>query len=238
MAHVLVLQHNGFEGPERIEWALRAEGLECEFRDDPRSAEPLPDADSLAAVVIMGGAMGALDHDQFPRLAAEAQLVRDAVDAGVPVLGICLGHQIIATAFGAALHPGATREIGVAPVEFLEPDPWLGGVVGERDVLHWHGDNVDLPDGATLLASTESCPVQAFRIGSALGVQFHIELHAAALEDWLAEPEMLADLRGEDPDEILAAFHEAEPEIEEFAGPGFVRFAAAAAARARQLEQV
>ncbi|GGC97205.1 hypothetical protein GCM10011512_25280 [Tersicoccus solisilvae] len=247
-APVLVLQHNVWEGPGLIGDALTAAGLTLSVRhliDRPDDA--LPAVIDLAGVVLMGGPMRATDHAAHPGLAREAELVREAVAARVPVLGVCLGHQIIATALGAALHAGATHEVGLLPVHATGPwsspesgdeidrtgldVPGLGFPAGETTVLHWHGDNVDAPDGSVVLASSAGCPVQAFTVGSALGLQFHPELTPAMLDRWLDEPDMRADLvaPGEDADTaadaLRAAFAAEHPSVAAAFAPVFDAFA-------------
>jgi len=196
---VLVLQHAPWETPGLIDVALN--GLAVERRTVLDDATPeLPDARGLAGLVVMGGPQDADDEAGHPGLAAERRLLAEAVDAGVPVLGVCLGMQLLGLALGATLHRGATREIGFAPVELAPAaavDPVLGPLAAadaRPTVLHWHTDAVDLPPGATVLASTAETPVQAFRAGSALGVQFHPEMDDALLSTWLTTPEMLAAL--------------------------------------------
>ena len=139
--------------------------------------------------------MDADDVPGHPGLAAERALLAAAVDADVPVLGVCLGMQLLALALGARLHLRAATEIGFAPVDIDVEDPLLGALGTRPTVLHWHSDTVDLPPGATLLASTEVTPVQAFRAGSALGLQFHPELDAGMLDLWLATPDMVGEPR-------------------------------------------
>ncbi len=190
---VLVLQHVPWEAPGRIADALARAGVPSERRtliDAPSAAVPALDA--LAGVVIMGGPMGADDLEQHPALAVERDLARRAVDAGIPVLGVCLGHQILARALGGALHPGATREVGVAPIS-LVADSALGAAGASLDVLHWHYDNVEAPPGATVLARTDGCENQAFRIGSALATQFHLEVSPDLLDTWLEVEQMRAE---------------------------------------------
>jgi GMP synthase (glutamine-hydrolysing) len=189
--HVLVLQHAPWEGPGLVARALadRAGDVPVVVRgvvDDP---DPdLPDPAALAGLVVMGGPMGADDDARHPGLAAERRLLAAAVDAGVPVLGVCLGMQLLARALGATVHAGHGTEIGFAPVEVVGADPVLAPLGTTPTVLHWHGDAVELPAGATLLARTGVTPVQAFRAGSAVGLQFHVELDEALLGDWLASP--------------------------------------------------
>ncbi|OMH31297.1 type 1 glutamine amidotransferase [Tersicoccus sp. Bi-70] len=233
-APVLVLQHNAWEGPGLIGDALVDAGLSLTFLnlvDHPADAVPV--VADLAGVVLMGGPMRATDHAAHPGLAREADLVRVAVATGLPVLGVCLGHQIIATALGADLHAGATHEVGLAPVRFTGADarPELGLPMGETRVLHWHGDNVDAPAGAVVLGASAGCPVQALAVGSALGLQFHPELTPAMLDRWLEEPEMRADLvdddaSGDDAAAVLrTAFAAEHPSIVAAFAPVFAGFA-------------
>ncbi|MFS0705088.1 type 1 glutamine amidotransferase [Cellulomonas sp. 179-A 9B4 NHS] len=204
---VLVLTHAPHEGPGLIGRALA--GVPHRVRTVLDLHEPrLPDPADLAGLVVMGGPMDADDVAGHPGLAAERALLRAAVDADVPVLGVCLGAQLLALALGAALHRRTAHEVGFAPVEVVADDPVVAalGAVGARPtVLHWHSDEVDLPDGATLLASSEVTRVQAFRAGSAVGLQFHPELDAAMLDLWLATPDMTGDLDDGEADAIRAA---------------------------------
>lgn len=200
---VLVLTHAPHEGPGAIARAL--DGVPYGVRTVLGTAEPrLPRLTDVAGVVVMGGPMDADDVTGHPGLAAERALLAAAVDADVPVLGVCLGHQLLALALGARLHRRTAREVGFAPVRVVAADPvmaGLGEVGAEPTVLHWHSDEVDLPAGATLLASSDVTQVQAFRAGSALGLQFHPELDAGMLDLWLTTPDMVADL---DEDEVDA----------------------------------
>ncbi|MBF0686203.1 MAG: type 1 glutamine amidotransferase [Cellulomonas sp.] len=200
---VLVLTHAPHEGPGAIARALG--DVPYGVRTVLDVAEPrLPALNDLSGVVVMGGPMDADDVAGHPGLAAERALLAAAVDADVPVLGVCLGHQLLALSLGARLHRRTAHEVGFAPVSVVADDPVLGGLGtrgSEPTVLHWHSDEVDLPEGATLLASSDATPVQAFRAGSAVGLQFHPELDAAMLDLWLTTPDMVA---GMDDDEIAA----------------------------------
>ncbi|GAA2248778.1 type 1 glutamine amidotransferase [Rarobacter faecitabidus] len=205
---VLVLQHRPWEHPGLIGRALGAYDAAGAMRtlsliDEP--AAELPEPSSLKALVVMGGPMGALDDAEFPGLARERSLIADAVAAGVPTLGVCLGMQLLAVALGGRLNTGSAREIGLAPVSLTGDGlvhpllyPLAVEATADPDVLHWHGDSVTLPPGATLLAYTERTPVQAFSLGSAIGLQFHLEVTPAHLAQWLAEPEMVDDLSSDE----------------------------------------
>lgn len=186
---VLVLQHASWEGPGLIARALA--GAALDVRSVVGHERPdLPAARSLAGLVVMGGPQSADDDVAHPGLAAERRLIADAVAADVPVLGVCLGMQLLALALGTPLHRGHGTEIGFAPVDVLVPDAVLAPLGPRPTVLHWHSDAVDLPPGATLLASSPATGVQAFRAGSALGLQFHVEVDQGLLDTWLTMPEM------------------------------------------------
>ncbi len=198
---VLLLTHVPHEGPGLISRAL--DGVPVTSRtvvDDP--APTLPPVDRLAGVVVMGGPQDADDDRGHPGLAAERRLLAQAVEADVPVLGICLGMQLLGLALGARLLRRHGTEVGFAPVDVLAHDPVLAPAGAHPTVLHWHNDAIDLPDGATLLASTPVTPVQAFRAGSGVGLQFHVEVEPTLLDLWLETPAMVADLEPGDADAI------------------------------------
>lgn len=191
---VLVITHAPWETPALIDAALgELPTLRRTILDEPTPA--LPSVSELGGVVVMGGPQDADDERHHPGLGAERRLLAEAVAAELPVLGVCLGMQLLALALGARLFRRHGTELGFLPIEWtgaaLE-DPVLGALARTDRrpvVLHWHSDAVELPKGATLLASSAATPVQAFRMGSSLGTQFHPEADAALLAAWLdAEP--------------------------------------------------
>ena len=231
---LLVLQHAPWEGPALVACAVaeHAPGVTLVVRSVLDDAAPdLPDPADLAGLVVMGGPMGADDDGRHPGLAAERALLARAVDADVPVLGVCLGMQLLARALGAVVHAGHGTEIGFAPIEVVADDPVLRPLGPTPTVLHWHSDAADLPAGATLLARTALTPVQAFRAGSALGLQFHLELDSPDLEAWLASP-AAADLPPDGSDGLRTAGRAAFPAVVPAALAGLASFAESVRARA------
>ncbi len=171
------LQHVPFEGLGIIEnWAV-SNGFEISctrlFAD-----EKLPDIGSFDWLVVMGGPMGIYDHEAHPWLMAEKQLIKNTIDAGKTVLGICLGAQLIADVLGAKVYPGPQKEIGWFPLQGSNP------LLPETlTAFHWHGDTFEIPKGATHLASSAACKNQGFIYnGRVVGLQFHLETTPQSME--------------------------------------------------------
>lgn len=184
---VLVLQHIALEGPGAIAGALAAEGLALDVVRADR-ADPVPrEPGDHAALLVMGGPMGVYEADRYPSLRQERALIERFLAADRPVLGVCLGSQLLAAALGARVFPSGGQEIGWAPVELLPGaagDPLLGSAPRTFTPLHWHGDVFDLPAGAVPLARSARTAVQAFRHGArAWGLLFHVEAEAAQVRD-------------------------------------------------------
>ena len=191
---VLVLQHVPWERPAILGDVLTDHSLTWETRSFLYGPPPL-DLSQISGLAVLGGPMNAQDIVARPGLAVEANLVRAVVDAGIPVLAICLGHQILSTALGAKLHIGAANEVGIGTVDVVVDDPVLGSAGTTAPVLHWHNDVVEAPDGATILASTDQTPNQAFRLGDVIfSMQFHVEVDRHMLDRWLTVDEMADDL--------------------------------------------
>lgn len=222
---VLILQHVPWEQPAILGDLLTAQRLPWESRSFLYGPPPA-DLSQFSGLALLGGPMGALDFDRHPGLRAEADLVRSVVDAGIPLLGICLGHQIIATALGAKLHSGAANEVGVGTVDVVADDHVFGAAGDTAPVLHWHHDVVEAPEGAAVVASTEQTPNQAMRLGEAVfSAQFHIEVDRPMLDRWLAVDEMAAELDPDGRHNIQADFDAAAPRMRETATRAFTAFA-------------
>ncbi len=184
---VAVIRHVPFEDLGTLDSVLAERHCEVTCFDsgyDHLDPNTMAEAD---LVIILGGPIGVYQVDEYPSLSDEIDIARSRLKNGKPLLGICLGSQIMAAALGARVYPGnAGKEIGWKPLSLAatpQPNP-LADFAGSP-VLHWHGDTFDLPDGAVLLASTDLYENQAFSYGNhALALQFHIETDARGLERW------------------------------------------------------
>lgn len=192
MSSALVFRHVPHEGLGTIEPFLNHLKVEIEYgnlwanRLIPRDPHPYD------YIISMGGPMNVDETDRYPFLKEERNLISKAIHSGIPVLGICLGAQVIARALGARVYPGPQKEIGWYPIRFQDAakqDPVFQAIHRpEANVFHWHGDTFDLPDGAVLLASSDRYKHQAFRFGdSVYAFQFHIEVTCAMIADWMSK---------------------------------------------------
>ncbi len=192
----LVLQHIACEPPGVFEDVLRERGADL-HRVELDEGDPLPDWREFDAIVAMGGPMSATDDETLPWLAAEKQLIAEAVRADRPFWGVCLGVQLLASSLGARVYPGPDPEVGILPVSLTLDgltDPVFAGLPREVLTLQWHGDTFDLPHDAVRLAGSPAYPNQAFRVRRAYGVQFHLEVSAEMAREWAQVPEYIASL--------------------------------------------
>ena len=139
--------------------------------------EALPSTDKIDLLVVMGGPMGVYDERDYPWLVREKEFLKQAINTGTRVLGICLGAQLIADVLGARVYPNDQKEIGWFPIEGMQTPGKIGPLLTRAGkVFHWHGDTFDLPAGATHLAKSPACKNQAFSVGDQLlALQFHLE---------------------------------------------------------------
>jgi GMP synthase-like glutamine amidotransferase len=200
---MLVLQHVDCEPPAEYEDVLIERGISVE-RVLLADGGELPGWRDFAGIIVMGGPMGAYDTAEFGWLEPELVLIREAVTAGCPLWGVCLGAQLLAAALGAPVWAGPRPEVGVCQVDLTaaaRDDPVFRGVTGPFPALQWHADTFGLPAGAVLLASSAEYPHQAFRVSRAYGVQFHVEVGADLAAQWTEIPayaQSLASVHGPD----------------------------------------
>jgi GMP synthase (glutamine-hydrolysing) len=218
------LQHVPYEPPANIAAWARDRGHEVEGAR-LYAGDGLPSVDGYDWLVVMGGPMSVHDADEHPWLADEKRLVRETVDAGKPVLGVCLGAQVLAEALGAEVRGNEEEEIGWFPVsvENAEGTPFEA-LPDEFEVFHWHGETFGVPDGARRTAKSEACANQAFVLGDAVGLQFHLEATRDSVKELVGanEPgdgeyvqtpeEMLTDAPFKESRERLYAFMDAYEE--------------------------
>lgn len=209
MKTTVAIRHVPFEDLGTLEPLLQARGHAVRYLDvglhDLADAAFLKVALEADLLVVLGGPIGAFDDATYPFVADEVALVRRRLEAGRPLLGICLGAQLMARAAGAAVGPMRTKEIGFAPLQ-LTPEGRqgaLGRLPSGVPVLHWHGDRFDLPADARRLGYTDHCPQQAFEIGEhALALQFHLEADPRRIEQWLVGHAAELSAAGIDPREL------------------------------------
>jgi GMP synthase (glutamine-hydrolysing) len=198
MPRLLVFQHVAVEPLGTLDALIRARGHRIRFHNFERHPDAKPDVDRYRGLILLGGPMNVEDQHRRPHLKTELRAIERALEQGKPVLGICLGAQLLAHVLGAPVQRHAQAEIGWCDLRISadgRSDPVLG-VAGERlPVFQWHSYSYELPRDATHLASSAACEQQAFRFGSnAYGFQFHLEADAAVIERWLTLPSFRAEL--------------------------------------------
>lgn len=209
---ILVFQHVPYEPLGTLDPLLKEAGFRIRYVNFGRDARQRPGLDRYAALIVLGGPMNSHQIDTYPNLLTEVDVIREAVDRDMSVLGICLGAQLLAKAIGGTVSRNRDREIGWYDVQLTPEgvaDPVLSAFSATQRVFQWHEDGIGLPPRATLLATSPASTVQAFRYGEhAYGFQFHLEVDASLIERWLTVPDNRAMLQDEagrvDPDAIRA----------------------------------
>jgi GMP synthase-like glutamine amidotransferase len=205
MSEVLLVQNTRMESSGYLGELLINDGFVIRVVDAKHEA--LPEKD-YSLVVILGAPESA--NDNLPYLQAEQKLIKKSVDGDIPVLGICLGSQLIAKTFGAKVYCGSQKEIGFYHDLIIDNNSKLfAGFKNPFTVFHWHGDTFDLPKGATRLAHSKYYPNQAFQINSAVGLQFHLEINEEMVNLWLDKTqEKLQQIPYIDPQKIRSDIYE------------------------------
>lgn len=183
----LVIRHVAFEDLGVLGALLPELGFEIGYFEAGVQPFPVEEMQNCDLLVVLGAPIGVYEVEAYPWLVNETAAIGDRLRAKRPTLGICLGAQLMAASLGARVGRGPAKEIGYAPLNLTPPG--LNSVLAplnDQPVLHWHGDNFDLPPGSVRLAFTAACPNQAFALGAyALGLQFHVEVPPEAIESWL-----------------------------------------------------
>ena len=185
---VLILRHIAQETAGTLETALTRAGLEVRYVDLFHEVPDELPLDEASGLVVLGGPMNVDEVDRYPFLKLDVQWIQQALALRLPLMGICLGAQLLAKALGAKVYQNTVKEIGWYPVLLMPTaaDEPQFGESGARMVFQWHGDTFDLPQDAVLLARGSTCRNQAFRWGqNAYGLQFHIEMTAEMIDEWL-----------------------------------------------------
>ena len=191
MKPIRIFQHLDCEGPAHLQTILETRDIPFEIVHIDQGDAVLSDLDKTAGLIFMGGPMSV--NDPLDWIDAEVKLIQSAMKQHIPVLGICLGSQLMAKAMGAKVHPGKCMEIGWADVSCENHTPWTDSLPNTMTVFHWHGETFDLPMGAIRLFSNERYTNQGFALGPHLALQFHLEMQVDTIREWLVRnPQDLA----------------------------------------------
>ncbi len=185
MKEILITRHAPHEGPGYLADYLERHRLPYRLIRIDRNDPVPPGLDGISGLVLMGGPMSV--NDPLPWIPPVTQLIRQAVAADIPVLGHCLGGQLISKALGGAITKNPVKEIGWLPVQRVdnpEAQAWLDGLPAEFEVFHWHGETFSIPPGATRILASRDCANQAFVTGKTLAFQCHVEMTAAMVNEW------------------------------------------------------
>lgn len=204
----LIIKNINIEGPGRLGEFLLSEGIPLDSIELHNGNKIPEDLNSYRFIIILGGPMNVYEEEKYPFLRDEDRLIKEALKIRIPVIGICLGAQLIAKAAGAKVLKNPVKEIGWYKISLTEKglaDPLFKGLEKEFLVFQWHGDTFSVPKGGVQLAESTLCKNQAFKIGSAYGLQFHIEVTPEMIKNWIdSYKEELNLLKGIiDPERII-----------------------------------
>jgi len=195
---ILVFQHVPYEPLGTLDPLLKEAGFRIRYINFGRVPEARPELERYEALIVLGGPMNSDQIDTYPNLRTEVDIIREALERDMSILGICLGAQLLAKALGGSVSRNSRREIGWYDIDLTEAgrnDAVLAAFAPRQEVFQWHEDGISLPPEVVLLASSEISPVQAFRHGDhAYGFQFHLEASLPLIERWLKVPDHQATL--------------------------------------------
>jgi GMP synthase (glutamine-hydrolysing) len=225
---VLFVQHGEPDRPGLLGEVLDGAGVRLEILR-PDLGQPVPDAlRGFSGLALGGGGQGVYETDQYPYLAREIELIRRTAADGLPIIGLCLGGQLMAAALGGEVRPAPRKEIGFFDV-MLDPitayDPLWCGLPERFPVTHWHGDTFEIPPGGMRLGSSAITPNQLFRYGHALyGLQFHLEMTPELLDELVLDSQDYLEAAGVDSDAMRRQARECLPPLREKAETVFSRW--------------
>ncbi len=200
MRRLLVFQHVPHEILGTLDPLLRDAGFRIRYVNFGRQPDALPEMSNYHGLVVLGGPMNCDQSARYPHLDTEVQIIQQAIETGKPVLGICLGSQLVARALGAKVRKNPVKEIGwydLYPTAAGEQDSVFRNFGQQQKIFQWHGDSFDIPEHAVRLASSPDCANQAFRYGdNVYGLQFHLEVDEPLIDRWLHAPVNVRELEG------------------------------------------
>lgn len=216
MRKVLVFQHVAHKILGTLNPTLKSHGLNMRYVNFERTPDEQPSMQKYNGLIVLGGHMGVYEADKYKHIKVEMQLIEEALKKDIPVLGICLGAQLLAHVLGAPVRKSNEKEIGWCDVNLTEQglkDPLLSHFNPTEKVFQLHGDTFDIPQSAIHLASSPACQAQAFRYGDKVyGLQFHLEVDQAMIQRWLDNPrnqeEMFSAHQGFSMEKISLETHE------------------------------
>ncbi|MBP9679822.1 MAG: type 1 glutamine amidotransferase [Bacteriovorax sp.] len=199
MRKVLVFQHVAYKILGTLDPTLKEHGLRMRYVNFERNPEEHPSVEKYNGLIILGGHMGVYEADKYTHIKVEMKLIEEALKKNIPILGICLGSQLLAQVLGAQVRKHAEKEIGWHDVDLtLEGmnDPLFSHFNKTQKLFQLHGDTFDVPSSAVHLARSELCPSQAFRYGDKVyGLQFHLEVDSPMIHRWLDNPINQEDIK-------------------------------------------
>jgi GMP synthase (glutamine-hydrolysing) len=192
MRKVLVFQHVAHKILGTLNPTMKKRGLNMRYVNFERTPDEHPSMQKYNGLIILGGHMGVYEADKYKHIKVEMQLIEEALKKDIPVLGICLGAQLLAHVLGSTVRKSAEKEIGWCDIELTEAgkkDPLLSHFKSTEKIFQLHGDTFDIPTSAVHLAQSKACPAQAFRYGEKVyGLQFHLEVDQPMIQRWLDNP--------------------------------------------------